>query len=122
MHVTSAAVTFIFATAVAIAADAPKAHPAWSLPDNAKRKLVRNAAKLHVGDSYDKVIATLGKPNYDQRTFAKESPRLIGRSLKYYAVRWDADLVNERHDQLVRIWLDPQDRVRNISIRITQTR
>lgn len=99
--------------------NAPQRHPSWSLSPAAKRKLAQNASKLHVGDTYGTVVAALGKPTYDQPMARKESNRIVGRSLKYYAVRWEAGLVSELYDELVSIWLDTHNVVRDISIRVT---
>jgi hypothetical protein len=96
-------------------------HPAWTLSPAEKRKLVQAASTLRAGDSYETVVAALGKPTYDQVGVAKESDRVIGRSLRYYAVRWETGLVNELHDELVHVWLDPQNIVKSVSIRITTT-
>ena len=94
-------------------------HPAFALSPTAKRKLVQDASKLRVGDSYEAVIAALGKPTYDRAMMRKENATVVGRSLLYYAVRWDARLSNALHDQLVSVWLDTHNIVRDVSIRIT---
>jgi len=48
----------------------------------------------------------------------KENNEVIGRSLKYFAVKLDKNLVNEIHDQLVNVYLGLDDRVDTIYVRI----
>jgi hypothetical protein len=49
----------------------------------------------------------------------KESSRVVGRSLSYYAVIWQSGLVNELHDELVEVYLDEHDLVRSVHIRVS---
>jgi hypothetical protein len=94
-------------------------HPSFELDASAKRKLVERAATLKVGDSFQTVTNALGVPTVDQRLARKESSRVIGRSLKYYAVIWERGLVNELHDELVDVMLDEKNRVRSVRIKVT---
>ena len=94
-------------------------HPSFQLDASAKRKLVERATALKVGDSFQTVTNTLGAPTFDQKLARKESSRVIGRSLKYYAVIWERGLVNELHDELVDVTLDEHDRVRSVRITVT---
>ena len=92
--------------------------PSFQLETQAKRALVEKAASLKAGDSYQTVTNKLGIPTHDQRFARKESSRVIGRSLKYYAVVWESGLVNEIHDEFVDVSLDERDRVRSVRIRV----
>jgi hypothetical protein len=94
-------------------------HPSFQLDAKAKRLLVEKAVALRPGDSYQSVTNKLGTPTYDQVLARKEDSHVVGRSLKYYAVRWETGLVNELYDQLVDVFLDERDRVRSVSIRVT---
>lgn len=111
----------LLAAAVSVSAGSeppsPK-HPAFRLDAKAKRVLVEKAVALKPGDSYQSVTNRLGMPTYDQALARKEDSHVIGRSLKYYVVRWETGLVNEFHDELVDVFLDEQDRVRSVSIRV----
>ena len=97
----------------------PPKRPSFHLDSAAKRKLVEKAVGLRVGDSPQTVIGALGKPTFDAPLVRKEDGRKIGRSLKYYAVRWEPGLVNELLDELVDIALDENDRVRSVLIKVT---
>jgi len=48
----------------------------------------------------------------------KENREVIGRSLKYYVVRWDQSLVNEIHDEFVDVFLGPNNLVKSVSINV----
>jgi len=113
---------FLLAAAVRLSAGSeppsPK-HPSFQLDAKAKRLLVEKAAALKPGDSYQSVTNRLGTPTYDKALARKEDSKVIGRSLKYYVVRWETGLVNEHHDELVDVFLDERDRVRSVSIRVT---
>ena len=111
----------LFAAAVSVSAgpEPPPKRPSFQLDAKAKRALVEKAVVLKPGDSYQSVTNRLGTPTYDQALARKEDSRVIGRSLKYYVVRWEADLVNEFYDELVDVFLDEQDRVRSVSVRVT---
>jgi hypothetical protein len=94
-------------------------HPSFQLDASAKRKLVEKATALKVGDSFEVVTNALGLPSLDQKLARKESSRVVWRSLKYYAVIWERELVNEFHDELVDVTMDEKDRVRSVRIRVT---
>ena len=94
-------------------------HPSFQLEASAKRKLVEKATALKVGDSFQVVTNALDVPTFDQKLARKESSRIIGRSLRYYAVIWERGLVNELHDELVDVTVDGKDRVHSVRIRVT---
>jgi len=94
------------------------AHPFFELDGPARRALVEKALSLERGDSRQSVIEKLGKPTYDAALARKEDQRPVGRTLKYYAVVWEAGVVNELHDQLVAVFLDEHDRVRSVEIHV----
>ena len=96
-------------------------HPSWTLSAAEKRKLVSRAAKLKVGDSYETVIAVLGKPTEDRRLMPKGSSVSHGRLLRYQAVIWESGLVNEYHDEYLSVVLDTKNAIREISVRIILT-
>jgi hypothetical protein len=83
-----------------------------------KRDLAAKAKMLKQGDSVERVLEILGTPYSDDLMMRKENDEVIGRSLKYYAVKMDKDLVNEKHDQLVTVYLDPDNKVDVITVRI----
>src|SRR5713226_1381721 len=92
--------------------------PFFQLPVQAKQTLMEKAETLRSGDSYQTVVSRLGAPTYDQVLMRKENSRIIGRSLRYYAVIWESGLVNEIHDELVDVILDEKDRVRSVHIKV----
>lgn len=94
-------------------------HPSFQLDAAAKRKLVEKATALKIGDSFQTVTNALGAPTFDRKIARKENGRILGRSLKYYAVIWEHGLVNELLDELVDVTLDEKDRVRSVRIRVT---
>lgn len=112
----------LLAASVNISAEAqtpaPK-HPFFQLDAQAKRALVKKASTLKPGDSYQSVTDRLGAPTHDQKMMRKESSRVVGRSLSYYAVIWQSGLVNELHDELVEVYLDEHDLVRSVHIRVS---
>jgi len=64
---------------------------------------------MHMGDDYDKITNALGKPDQDEVLQRKEGGPLgafIARSLIYY--------VNQSNGQRVVLWLDHQDRLRQV--------
>ena len=94
------------------------AKTAWfKLDPPAKRVLFEKAVTLKRGDSYESVTNQLGTPTYDRRVAPKESNRIIGRSLTYYAVKLDKNLVNELQDELVDVFLDEKNKVQSVYIR-----
>ena len=109
----------LFMLLLAVVARAEQQHPSLQLDASAKRKLVEKATALKVGDSFETVTNALGTPTFDQKLARRKSSRVVGRSLKYYAVIWERGLVNELHDELVDITLDERDRVRSVRIRVT---
>ena len=112
----------LIAATVGVNAEAQTAlskHPSFQLDAQAKRALVEKATTLKPGDSYESVTNKLGAPTHDKQLARKESSRVIGRSLTYYAVIWEAGLVNELHDELVDVFLDERDRVLSVRIRVT---
>ena len=48
----------------------------------------------------------------------KENNHIIGRNLECYAVKWEANLVNEIHDELVYVFLDEKDHVQSVQIKV----
>jgi hypothetical protein len=109
----------LVAAGLCAGAESPSAqHPSFELDAKAKRTLVERAVVLKLGDSYQSVTNKLGIPTYDQE-LARKDGRVIGRSLKYYLVRWETGLVNELHDELVDVFVDEQGRVRSVLIRAT---
>jgi len=113
----------LVAAAVGVSAGAQTAspkHPSFQLDAQAKRALVEKAAAIKPGDSYQSVTNRLGAPTFDQRLATKQNNpmRVIGRSLKYYAVIWETGLVSESHDELVDVLLDERDRVLSVRIKV----
>ena len=96
-------------------------HPSFQLDAQAKRLLVEKATAIKLGDSYQSVTNHLGAPTFDQRLATKQNNpmRVIGHSLKYYAVIWETGLVSEGYDEFVDVFLDERDRVRSVQIRVT---
>lgn len=92
--------------------------PYFSLSSDEKLNLVTKAKTVQIGETYDSVISKMGKPTYDQMMTRKENREIIGRSLKYYTVRWENGFVNEIHDQLIIIFFDANDHVADIMFKI----
>jgi hypothetical protein len=112
----------LFATSAIVSAASEQAslkHPSFQLDAKTKRALVEKAMLLKPGDSYQSVTNKLGTPTYDQVLARKENHRVVGRSLKYYVVTWEAGLVNELQDELVDVFLDEQGQVRSVHLRVT---
>jgi|SRR5579862_3922313 len=108
-------ILFLLLAVSAVRADQ---HPSFQLDAAAKRKLVERTLALKVGDSYDSVTNALGVPTIDQTLMKKETNRIVGRSLTYYAVIWERGSVNELNDEFVDVSLDERNRVSSVLIRI----
>ncbi|HVM63016.1 MAG TPA: hypothetical protein VMV72_19310 [Verrucomicrobiae bacterium] len=77
--------------------------------DAARQAKLRAAVQgLTIGDDDQKIVAALGKPDYDQKLVKKDG-QFVVRVLKYYVKRWEKDLVNENKDRRVRLELDAND-------------
>jgi hypothetical protein len=105
--------------ALASGANGQSSEPYFRLEAAATRQLVEAALSIKVGDSRQAVLEKLRTPTSDDVLMRKERPETIGRSMKYYVLRWTRGGVNEFLDQYVDVFLDPQDRVKTISIRVT---
>ena len=92
--------------------------PFIKIGETEKRALLTKANMLIQGDSVERVLELLGTPFSDDLMMRKENNEVLGRSLKYFAVKLDKGLVNEIHDQLVNVYLGPDDRVDMIYVRI----
>lgn len=76
---------------------------------------IRDALQeIKVGDDYQKIIAALGKPDYDRNLVTKDG-RFVARSLLYYTKRWQKDLVTEGKDQRVDLHFDAKDHLMRIA-------
>ena len=106
-------------SASAASESASSNHPSFQLDAQSKRTLVEKAATLKPGDSYQTVVNLLGTTKFDRRLMRKENNRVIGRSLKYYAVIWQSGSVNELHDEYVDVLLDDMDHVKSVTVRVT---
>ena len=91
--------------------------PYFQATTEAKQRLVSLTLKIRKGDSAESVIRILGEPTIDQALSRKESDKVVGRELRYYLLRWKNGLVNELHDEMVSVWLDPSNQVKSISLR-----
>ena len=77
--------------------------------DVARQTAFRGALQdVKIGDTYQKIIAAVGKPDYD-RALATKDGKFVARSLSYYFKKWEKDLVTEGKDQLVDLQLDASD-------------
>lgn len=92
--------------------------PYFQISEASRRTLITNAKKIKVGDSYRQVVETLGQPSFDQMLTLKENDQNIGRVLKYYAVVWEKNLVNEIKDQFVRVVFNNSGIVTEIEINV----
>jgi len=97
----------------------PRRDPFFQMADAPKRRLAESAIRIRKGDSYKQVIELLGAPTSDQRGLPKQDKRRVVRTLSYYAVKWEKDLVNEFMDQLVDVFLDEHDRVICVYVRLS---
>ena len=116
-----ASLLFILPSALAWPGE-PSNHtkPYFSVNPDEKLQLLTKAKAVQIGDTYDSVISRLGKPTYDRMMIRKDNREIIGRSLKYYIVRWEEGLVNEIHDQLVIIYFDTSDNVQKVILKIKE--
>lgn len=73
------------------------------------RDLLGKADALRIGESSEAIVRQLGMPTYDQTLYDKKDMNKQIHVLKYYVKKKDKDLVNELHDQYVRIELSPSD-------------
>jgi hypothetical protein len=105
--------------AVTSGANGQSSEPCFRLEAAATRQLVEAALSIKVGDSRHAVLEKLRTPTSDDVLMRKERPEIIGRSMKYYVLRWTCGGVNELLDQYVDVFLDPQNRVKKISVRVT---
>ena len=93
-------------------------HPHFRVDASTRATLLQHAKSIKPGDTLQTVLARLGQPSYDQVLMRKENREVIGRSLKYYVVRWDQSLVNEIHDEFVDVFLGPNNLVKSVSINV----
>lgn len=84
----------------------------------ATRSLVEKAVTIRSGDTRKAVIEILGQPDNDSVLMRKENDEVIGHSLRYDIVRWKRGSVNELHDQYIDVFLDKNNLVKSLSIRV----
>ena len=90
----------------------------FSISQIEKQKMVEKAKEIKVGETYESVLSKLGKPTHDDLVMRKKNNEIIGRALKYCAVKWEKGLVNEIHDRILSIYLDKDDRVKSVYIKV----
>jgi hypothetical protein len=78
-----------------------------------KQRLLERVGQLHLGTTRKNVIDQLGPPTYDRAAVTKEG-KPLGRTVVYYLKRWEEDLVNEKHDKLLTLQFDTNDRLTKI--------
>jgi len=84
-----------------------------------KKELLEKIIKINIGDSYQKVISTLGKPTSEQPLAQKGFNKIIGKEIVYSAVIWEQNLVNEYYDEYITIFLNEDNAVKNVIIKIS---
>ena len=87
------------------------------LEETKQRELLQKVSQLKLGDSRREAINRLGPPTFDRADMTKEG-RFIGRTVVYYLKIWEKDLVNEKHDSLVRLEFDTEGRLTKIDQKI----
>jgi hypothetical protein len=88
--------------------------PYLQMSDKEKRTLIDNVKKIQLGDKRKQVEALLGKPSEDYPVSRKENNKPIGRLVKYYVLKLDKDLVNEKYDRYVLFQFDNNDSLKKI--------
>ena len=69
---------------------------------------------IAIGDSYQKVIAILGTPNYEKELVLKEKPGVIGKTLTYVISQKDPRILNEKTDQFISFYFDKDNQLSEI--------
>ena len=64
---------------------------------------------IKVGDSYEKIIDTLGKPTNDSLMMKKDSSTVVGRRLMYIYKQENPSVFNQKTDSYLRLWFGPDD-------------
>lgn len=82
--------------------------------DAAKQAKFRDEfQEVRLGDYYMRIVAALGKPDYD-RVLGTKDGKFVARSLMYYFKKWNRDSVTEGKDQYVDVQLDANNRVMRV--------
>jgi hypothetical protein len=103
----------------------PQAHVAtnetyyFEIDKAEEQRLLESVGQLQLGTKRKTVIDQLGPPTYDQEDMTKEG-KTLGRTVMYYLKRWEKDLVNEKHDRLLRLEFDTNDRLTKIDKKVDQ--
>ena len=87
------------------------------LEETKQRELLQKVSQLKLGDSRREAINRLGPPTFDRADVTKEGG-FIGRTVVYYLKIWEKDLVNEKHDSLVRLEFDTGDKLTKITKKV----
>ncbi len=87
------------------------------LEETKQRELLQKVSQLKLGDSRREAINRLGPPTFDRADVTKEG-RFIGRTVVYYLKIWEKDLVNEKHDRLLRLEFDTGDKLTKITQKV----
>lgn len=64
---------------------------------------------IKIGDSYEKVLKLLGKPNHDDLMMEKNGRKTIGRRLMYIYEQKDKAIFNQKTDRYLRLWFGSDD-------------
>jgi hypothetical protein len=70
-----------------------------------RKDFINKLQSIKKGDSAEHVKSILGKPMYDEKIAGKETSEIKGRILIYYIKRWKKNLVNEKYDSFVSLFL-----------------
>jgi hypothetical protein len=91
-------------------------HPAaWHLPPDQRERLVIAANQINLADPKADVLAALGTPDSDRVLVPKGiGLKPHGSSVKYYVVRYEDGLVNEKWDQSISFDFDVDGRLRYV--------
>ena len=93
--------------------------PYSELSISEKRVLAQNSLKIKAGDSFPKVISIMGEPTLEKLISHKQTQKVTGKIIRYYAVIWEHDLVNEIYDEYIMITFNEKGIVTKVYAKIS---
>jgi hypothetical protein len=89
----------------------------FKMDSDSERAFFEKLKLLRIGDSIEKVKATLGEPRHDQKLLRKKG-EFVARALEYYTRILEKDLAHEKHDKYVLLLFDAENRLKHIKSNI----
>lgn len=82
--------------------DTPEAKEYFiDLDEDTRKKLFDNFATISIGDTYDEVIAKMGKPDKDHDVYAKEDiDKFLMRDVTYYLKQWKENYATSDYESI----------------------